>query len=102
MGGGLEHVQRLVDIGVDSLKIEGRTKSPYYVARAAQGYRRAIDDAVAGRPFDTRLLGELEGLASRGVVTGCGGGNYCPTATVTREQMSVFLAVTFGLVLYGL
>jgi hypothetical protein len=35
------------------------------------------------------------------VVTGCGGGNYCPTAAVTREQMSVFLAVTFGLGLYG-
>ena len=66
----IEHVQRLVDIGVDSLKIEGRTKSPYYVARAAQGYRRAIDDAVAGRPFDTRLLGELEGLASRGYTDG--------------------------------
>ena len=44
----------------------------------------------------------IEELASRGVVTGCGGGNYCPTATVTREQMSVFLAVTFGLTLYGL
>ena len=66
----IEHVQRLVDIGVDSLKIEGRTKSPYYVARAAQGYRRAIEDAVAGRPFDPRLLGELEGLASRGYTDG--------------------------------
>jgi U32 family peptidase len=66
----IEHVQRLVDIGVDSLKIEGRTKSPYYVARASQGYRRAIDDAVSGRPFDTRLLGELEGLASRGYTDG--------------------------------
>ena len=66
----IEHVQRLVEIGVDSLKIEGRTKSPYYVARAAQGYRRAIDDAVAGRPFDPRLLGELEGLASRGYTDG--------------------------------
>ena len=39
----------------------------------------------------------IEELANRGVVTGCGGGNYCPTASVTREQMSVFLAVTFGL-----
>jgi hypothetical protein len=44
----------------------------------------------------------IEELANRGVVTGCGGGNYCPTANVTREQMSVFLAVTFGLTLYGL
>ena len=66
----IEHVQRLVDIGIDSLKIEGRTKSPYYVARASQGYRRAVDDAVAGRPFDTRLLGELEGLANRGYTDG--------------------------------
>jgi len=66
----LEHVQRLVEIGVDSLKIEGRTKSPYYVARTAQVYRRAIDDAVAGRPFDARLLGELDGLANRGYTDG--------------------------------
>jgi len=66
----IEHVARLVEIGVDSLKIEGRTKSPYYVARASQAYRRAIDDAVAGRPFDPRLLGELEGLANRGYTDG--------------------------------
>jgi putative protease len=66
----VEHVQRLVDIGVDSLKIEGRTKSPYYVARTAQVYRRAIDDAAAGRAFDPALLGELEGLANRGYTDG--------------------------------
>ena len=66
----IEHVQRLVEIGVDSLKIEGRTKSPYYVARTAQVYRRAIDDAVAGRPLDPSLLGELEGLANRGYTDG--------------------------------
>jgi cysteine-rich repeat protein len=40
-------------------------------------------------------------LTNRGVVTGCGGGNYCPQASVTREQMGVFLTATFGLVLYG-
>ena len=66
----IEHVQRLVEIGVDSLKIEGRTKSPYYVARTAQAYRQAIDDAVAGLPLDPKLLGELEGLANRGYTDG--------------------------------
>ena len=66
----VEHVQRLVDIGVDSLKIEGRTKSHYYVARATQAYRKAIDDAVAGRAFDPSLLGELENLANRGYTDG--------------------------------
>ena len=66
----VEHVRRLTEIGVDSLKIEGRTKSAYYVARTAQVYRRAIDDALAGRPFDPGLLGELEGLANRGYTDG--------------------------------
>ena len=68
--GQIEHVQRLVDIGVDSLKIEGRTKSPYYVARTCQAYRRAIDDACAGKPLDPRLLAELDGLANRGYTDG--------------------------------
>jgi putative protease len=66
----IEHVRRLVEIGVDSLKIEGRTKSPYYVARTVQSYRRAIDDAVAGRELDPALLGQLEGLANRGYTSG--------------------------------
>uniref|UniRef100_UPI0038996ACA prephenate-dependent tRNA uridine(34) hydroxylase TrhP n=1 Tax=Cellvibrio fontiphilus TaxID=1815559 RepID=UPI0038996ACA len=63
-------VEKLAAIGVDSLKIEGRTKSPYYVGRTAQVYRRAIDDAVAGRPFDNNLLRELEGMANRGYTEG--------------------------------
>ena len=66
----VEHVQRLAEIGVDSLKIEGRTKSLYYVARTAQIYRQAIDDAVAGRPFNPLLITELEGLANRGYTSG--------------------------------
>ena len=66
----IEQVAKLVEIGVDSLKIEGRTKSVYYVARVAQSYRKAVDDAVAGRSFDFSLLSELEGLANRGYTPG--------------------------------
>ena len=66
----VEHIERLVKIGVDSLKIEGRTKSQYYVSRTAQVYRRAIDDAVAGRAFNPELITELEGLANRGYTAG--------------------------------
>lgn len=66
----VEHIKRLVEMGVDSLKIEGRTKSIYYVSRVTQSYRKAIDDAVAGRDFDPSLLGELENLASRGYTDG--------------------------------
>jgi putative protease len=66
----IEHVERLVGIGVDCLKIEGRTKSHYYAARTTQAYRRAIDDACAGRPFHPALLDELEGIANRGYTDG--------------------------------
>lgn len=66
----IEHVQKLTEMGIDSFKIEGRTKSPYYVSRTVQSYRAAIDDAVAGRPFNPQLLGHLEGLANRGYTDG--------------------------------
>lgn len=66
----VELVPDLVNMGVHSLKIEGRTKSHYYVARTAQVYRRAIDDAVAGKPFDTSLITALDGLANRGYTEG--------------------------------
>ena len=66
----VEHVHRLVDIGVDCLKIEGRTKSYYYTARATQIYRQAIDDASSGKKFDPQLMTELENLAHRGYTDG--------------------------------
>lgn len=66
----VEHVQRLVDIGIDCLKIEGRTKSHYYVAQATQIYRQAIDDAVSGKAFNPELMAGLENLASRGYTDG--------------------------------
>jgi len=66
----VQHVHELAAMGIDSLKIEGRTKSFYYAARTAQVYRRAIDDAAAGRPFDMGMMDELEGLANRGYTEG--------------------------------
>jgi hypothetical protein len=56
------------------------------------------NDVPANSPF----CRWIEELTRRAVVSGCGGGNYCPTAAVTREQMGVFLTVSFGLALYGL
>ena len=54
-------------------------------------------DVPASSPF----CRWIEELARRGVVSGCSPGLYCPTSPVTREQMGVFLSVTFGLTLYG-
>ena len=66
----VQHVERLTHMGIHSLKIEGRTKSYFYCARTAQIYRKAIDDALAGRPFDPALMTQLEGLANRGYTEG--------------------------------
>jgi len=66
----IQHVKRLTEMGVSSLKIEGRTKSHFYAARTAQLYRQAIDDACEGRAFDMGLMDALEGLANRGYTEG--------------------------------
>lgn len=66
----IQHVQKLMEIGVDSLKIEGRTKSYYYAARTAQIYREAIDNASIGKDFDFNLMRQLENLANRGYTEG--------------------------------
>ncbi|MFD2164679.1 tRNA 5-hydroxyuridine modification protein YegQ [Thalassotalea euphylliae] len=66
----VEHVERLVNMGVHSLKIEGRTKSFYYCARTARVYHQAIQDAVAGKRFNQGLNRELEHLAHRGYTEG--------------------------------
>jgi hypothetical protein len=54
-------------------------------------------DVQASSPF----CRWIEELSRRGITGGCGGGNYCPTDPVTREQMAVFVTATFGLSLYG-
>jgi len=66
----VEHVDRLVKMGVHSLKIEGRTKSFYYCARTAQIYNQAILDSLSGKPFNPNLNTELEHLAHRGYTAG--------------------------------
>jgi len=66
----VQHVGKLTEMGINSFKIEGRTKSIYYVARTTQIYNRAINDAVAGREFDMGLMDELEGMANRGFTEG--------------------------------
>jgi putative protease len=66
----VEHVGQFVGMGLSSLKIEGRTKSYFYVARTAQVYRQAIDDAALGRELDPSLLQNLDSLSNRGYTDG--------------------------------
>jgi hypothetical protein len=74
-----------------------RTLEPALDPPACVAGSEMFADVPASSPF----CRWIEELARRGVVAGCGGGNYCPTAPVTRDQMSVFLTATFGLTLYG-
>lgn len=61
-------LDQYMDIGIDTLKIEGRGRSPYYVATCARAYRMAIDDwANDPEKWDSRpYMRELETLGSRG------------------------------------
>ncbi|MFW5825123.1 MAG: tRNA 5-hydroxyuridine modification protein YegQ [Marinobacter sp.] len=86
----VQHVAELVKMGVHSLKIEGRTKSTYYVARTTGVYRRAIDEALAGRPFDMAMMDELEALSNRGYTEGFLR-RHVPQAYQSYEQGSSYL-----------
>lgn len=66
----IEHIKQLYDVGVRSFKIEGRMKSPYYVATTTNAYRRAIDDFYEGKSFDKDLYSELEKTSHRKYTTG--------------------------------
>lgn len=61
----LDHIQDLVDAGVDSLKIEGRVKGAYYVATVVNAYRQVLD----GAPID-EFIGELDKVSHRPYHTG--------------------------------
>lgn len=72
----IEHIDKLFDAGVISFKIEGRMKSPYYVATVTNAYRRAIDSFEKAhkqnKPFicDKTLIDELEKASHRRYTTG--------------------------------
>lgn len=66
----IEFLDELTEIGVDSIKVEGRTKNDYYAAMIARTYRRALDDIRDGKSFDRQLLTELDKVASRKYFSG--------------------------------
>ena len=62
----VEYLKPLSDAGVMSFKIEGRSKSIYYLSMVTRAYRKAIKDLAEGRSFDPELLGEINKTANRG------------------------------------
>lgn len=70
----LPHIDKLIESGLTSFKIEGRVKSEFYVATVVKAYRRAIDDYFAADPgkyeFDSRLMEEVKKVSHRDYTTG--------------------------------
>ena len=67
----IKEIPQIVEMGVDSLKIEGRLKTEYYLASVVNVYRSAIDDYMANpEEYDyTKYLKELEKVKTRGLTT---------------------------------
>lgn len=66
----VDHLAELVEAGISCFKIEGRVKSAYYTAAVTNAYRMALDDVLAGRPFNPALLAETESVSHREYGTG--------------------------------
>ena len=63
----------------------------------APGEPRAGAGDVQRLPTSDSAFQFVEALAASGITAGCGSGNYCPDAFLTRRQMAVFLAKALGL-----
>lgn len=66
----IDHLNDLMDAGIDCIKIEGRAKSPYYAAIVSGAYRHCIDLAAAGLPIDPVWRDEVEHVSHRIYSTG--------------------------------
>ena len=66
----IDHIDDLLDAGVDCIKIEGRAKSAYYAAIVTGAYRHVIDDVTAGREIDPIWRGEVDKISHRIYSTG--------------------------------
>ena len=66
----IDHLDEVMDAGIDCLKIEGRAKSGYYAAIVTGAYRHVLDDVAAGRPVDPAWRDEVEHVSHRPYSTG--------------------------------
>ena len=72
----VEYLSQMIDAGIDSFKVEGRTKSLYYVSAVAKAYRQAIDEVLKNPSADLhKYFVELQKVGNRGYTTGFALGN---------------------------
>lgn len=84
----IDHLDDVMDAGIDCIKLEGRAKSAYYAALVTAAYRRVLDDVAAGRPVDQRWRDEVEKISHRHYSTGFyygAPGQYTENSRYIRE-----------------
>ena len=88
----IDHLDDLIRVGVDCIKIEGRAKSAYYAAIVTGAYRHVLDDLAAGRPIDPVWRNEVEKVSHRHYSTGFfygAPGQYYDDSRYIREYQVV-------------
>ena len=90
----IDHLEDLIDAGVDCIKIEGRAKSAYYTAVVTGAYRHVLDALRDGRPVDPVWRDEVEKVSHRHYSTGFyygEPGQYYTSSRYLREYQVVAL-----------
>ena len=88
----IDHLEDLMEAGVDCIKLEGRAKSAYYAAIVTGAYRHCIDAAAQGQPLDPVWRNEVEHISHRIYSTGFyygQPGQYTETSRYIREWQIV-------------
>ena len=88
----IDHLDDLMDAGVDCIKLEGRAKSAYYAAIVTGAYRHCIDAATKGQPLDPVWRNEVDHISHRISSTGVyygQPGQYTKTSRYIREWQIV-------------
>lgn len=97
----LPYIDKLIEAGISSFKIEGRMKSEYYVGSVVNAYRRAIDSYyLNGGDYrlDNTLAAELDKTSHRGYTTGFYFGSYDNVCLETSKPVCeyTFIAEVLG------
>ena len=88
----IDHLDDIMDAGIDCIKLEGRAKSEYYAAIVTGAYRHVLDEAWAGEPVDPVWRDEVEHVSHRHYSTGFyygEPGQYTENARYLREWQVV-------------
>jgi hypothetical protein len=85
-----------------SVQVDFNLANQLFLRAYRVGYKLQVSPPPAMATFSdvptTHLFYQyVEALAAAGITSGCGGGNFCPDAAVTRGQMAVFLSKALGL-----